>query len=72
MCEEEPVGLLYPWNFPGKNTGVGSSSPGNLSNRGMEPRSPALQADSLPSEPPGKPLNKQNIYVLYMYVCIYI
>ena len=27
------------------------------SSKGIEPRSPALQADSLPSEPPGKPLN---------------
>ena len=31
-------------------------SPGDLPDPGMEPRSPALQADSLPSEPPGKPL----------------
>ena len=30
-------------------------SPGDLLNPGMEPRSPALQAASLPSEPPGKP-----------------
>ena len=29
-------------------------SPGNLSNPGIEPGSPALQADSLTSEPPGK------------------
>ena len=29
----------------------------DLSNPGMEPRSPALQADSLPAEPPGKPKN---------------
>ena len=28
-----------------------------LSNPGVEPRSPALQADSLLSEPPGKPKN---------------
>ena len=28
-------------------------SPGNLPNPGIEPRSPALQADALPSEPPG-------------------
>ena len=27
---------------------------GDLPNPGIEPRSPALQADSLPSEPPGK------------------
>ena len=30
-------------------------SPGDLLDPGIEPRSPALQADALPSEPPGKP-----------------
>ena len=29
-------------------------SPGDLPDPGIEPRSPAWQADSLPSEPPGK------------------
>ena len=29
-------------------------SPGDLPNSGIEPRSPALKADSLPSAPPGK------------------
>ena len=32
-------------------------SPGDLSNPGIEPRSPTLQADSLPAEPQGKPKN---------------
>ena len=32
-------------------------SPGDLPNPGIEPRSPTLQADSLPTEPPGKPKN---------------
>ena len=32
-------------------------SPGNLPNPGFEPRSPALQEDSLPAEPQGKPKN---------------
>ena len=32
-------------------------SPGNLPNPGIEPRFPALQADSLPADPPGKPKN---------------
>ena len=32
-------------------------SPGDLPNPGNEPRSPALQADSLLSEPQGKPKN---------------
>ena len=30
---------------------------GDLPNPGIEPRSPALQADSLLSEPPGKPMS---------------
>ena len=30
--------------------------PGNLPNPEIKPRSPKLQADSFPSEPPGKPL----------------
>ena len=30
---------------------------GNLPNPGIEPRSPALQVDSLPAEPQGKPKN---------------
>ena len=40
-----------------KNNGVGSHSllQGNLPDPGIEPWSPALQADSSPSEPPGKP-----------------
>ena len=32
-------------------------SPADLPNPGIEPRSPALQTDALPSEPPGKPKN---------------
>ena len=35
--------------------GVPLPSPGDLPNPGMEPRSPALEADALTSEPPGKP-----------------
>ena len=31
-------------------------SPGDLADPGIEPRSPALQVDSLLSEPPGKPI----------------
>ena len=31
--------------------------PGDLPSPGIQHRSPALQADSLPSEPTGKPLN---------------
>ena len=38
-----------------ENTGVGSPSPGDLPDPGIEPGSPALQADSLPTELSGKP-----------------
>ena len=53
-----------PWNSPGQNTGVGSHSlhQGIFPTHGIEPRSPTLQADSLPAEPPGKP------YVTYDYL----
>ena len=36
-------------------SGLPSPSPGDLPDPGIEPGSPALQADALPSEPPGKP-----------------
>ena len=36
-------------------------SPGDLSNPGIEPRSPALRADSLPAEPPGKPTPAEDL-----------
>ena len=36
-------------------SGLSVPSPEDLPNPGIEPRSPALQADSLPAEPPGKP-----------------
>ena len=32
-------------------------SPGDLPNPGIKPKSPGLQADSLPAEPQGKPKN---------------
>ena len=35
-------------------TGLPFPSPGDLPNPGIEPESPALQADALTSEPPGK------------------
>ena len=36
---------------------IATPSSGDLPNPGIEPRSPTLWADSLPSEPPGKPKN---------------
>ena len=52
----QPTRLPHPWDSPGKNTGVDCHFllQGNLPDPGIEPRSPALQADALTSEPPGK------------------
>ena len=38
-------------------SGLPFLSPGDLSNPGIKPRSPTLQADSLPTEPSGKLLS---------------
>ena len=51
---------VCPWNSSGKNTGVGCHSllwgvGGGLPDPGIEPGSPAQWADSLLSEPSGKP-----------------
>ena len=39
-------------------SGLPFPSPGDPPNPGIEPRSPRLQADTLPSEPPGKITHK--------------
>ena len=52
--------------FPGQGywSGLPFLPPGDLPDPGIEPRSPALQADSLPSEPPGKSILFWKRYVL--------
>ena len=42
---------------------------GDRPNPGIEPASPALQADYLPSKPLGKPIY---IYIGYIYIYMYI
>ena len=41
-------------------------SPGNLPDPGIEPKSPRLQADSLPSEPPEKPVATMQREIKYL------
>ena len=58
-------------------SGLPFSFPGDLPDAVIEPRSPALQADSLPSEPLGKPwkiqspLKKSEIKNLFRLLKIY-
>ena len=56
--------LVTPWTIPPMEfsrpeywSGLPFLSPGDLPNPGIEPRSPALQVDSLPDEPQEKPKN---------------
>ena len=64
--ELQPVRLLCPWDFSGKNTGADCSFllQGIFLTQGSNPHLLQLlhwQADSLPLGPPGKPL-----YILYL------
>ena len=52
-----PIKSHSPWNSLGQNTGVGSPPHVQGIFPGIKPRSPALQADSSPTEPQGKPKN---------------
>ena len=47
--------LSMEFSRPEYSSGLPFPSPGGLLNPGTEPGSPALEADSLPSEPPGQP-----------------
>ena len=49
------VPLFMRFSRKGYRSGLPFSSPGDLSDEGIESRSTALQANSLPSGPPGKP-----------------
>ena len=57
-CGSWPTRLLCPWDSPGKNTGEGCHFllqgifPTQGLNKGLQGLLPALQAESLPSEPP--------------------
>ena len=51
-----PSGSSVHWILQARLwSGLPFPYPGHLPDPGIKPRSPALQADSLPSEPPGNP-----------------
>ena len=52
-----PPGSSVHGDSPGKNPGLPCPPAGDLPNPGIEPRSPTLQADSLPADLQGKPKN---------------
>ena len=65
----QPTRRPCPWDSPGGNTGVGCHAllQGIFPTRGLNsclPASPALQADSLPTEPPAKPDSARTLNVV--------
>ena len=52
-CEAPPSMGFPRWEYW---SGLPFSSPGDLPDPGIKPGSPALQVDSLPSEPPSRPI----------------
>ena len=61
---------LLSMGFPRQEYWNGLPFPclGDLLNPGIEPKSPALQVDSLSSEPPGKPPPIMAVYVIGFYL----
>ena len=59
-------GILY-WS------GVPSPSPGDLTHPGIKPGSPTLQAEALPSEPPGKLCGGEGPINIHeeLFVCLF-
>jgi len=55
VSEKGKVTQPMEFSRPEYWSGLPFPSPGDLCNPGIEPRSPSLQADSLPAEPQGKP-----------------
>ena len=47
-------------------SGLPFPSPGDLPDPGIKPRSPTLQAEALPSEPPGKPIYSLTTYLFIL------
>ena len=64
----QPARLLVPWDFPGKNTGVDwHFLLQGIFLTGIEPRSPALQADSSP----GRPTIHINYEFFFVLLCLF-
>ena len=59
----QSIRFLCPWDFLGKNTGVGCHFflQGILPIQGLNPHLLHWQKDSFTTEPPGKPINRLSI-----------
>ena len=57
VAQQSPLSMGFPRQE--YRSGLLFPSPGDLPDLGIEPGSPSLQADSLPPEPPEKPLKME-------------
>jgi len=57
--------LAMEFSRPEYWSGLPCPPPGNLPNPGIRPRSLTLQVDSLPAEPPGKPMDRINMLPIH-------
>ena len=63
--------IVLEFSRPEYWSGYPFPSPEELPNSGMEPKSPTLQADSLPAEPQRKPSVYHSYYNNWFFVCFY-
>ena len=75
MCESEswtmkkpplPIGFFRQEYW----SGLPFPPPGDLPDPGIEPRSPTLQADSLPFQPPGK--TQKSIFCTFLVLLLFL
>ena len=66
VCHSTYIPLSVGFSRQAYCSGLLFPSPGDLPNTRVEPGSPALQTDSLLSEPPGKPIHT---YTLILLIC---
>ena len=71
LHEPWPIRLLCPWDFPGKNTGMGCHAllQGIFLTQGLNPRFSHLlhwQEGSLPLAPPGKPHHQRRRWIFLL------
>ena len=75
-CSLQQAPLSMGFSRQECQSGLPCPPPGDLANPGIEPITPALQADSSPTEPPGKSLNQcflqiniseQNCWILWQF-----
>ena len=70
VARQAPLSMGFSWQEYW--SGLPCPPPGDLPNPGSDPRSPTLQADSLPSEAPGKPPSLMMLISVSTKLCLFL